>query len=154
MGVYGRTVFVQSADTCLTAGTESSWNLPEYTESSGDTSSLQAASTIRDWIHECQQTHHDCTKNEQPQSTPDRILELGNDVVILRKSQDLIRPLQYACLSHCWGPKGPSFRLTSSTAEALMSGVPITRLPQTFQDAVKVCQRINICYLWIDALCK
>jgi hypothetical protein len=32
-------------------------------------------------------------------------------------------------------------------------GIPLNDLPQTVQDAIKVCRRVGISYLWVDALC-
>lgn len=133
---------------------KSPWNLQELTETTGDTSSPQASSLIKQWLHECQHEHELCRKQGQYRSVPDRILELAEDRITLRQGIEMQPRLQYACLSHCWGPRGPSLRLTDVTSEALKSGVSIEHMPKTFQDAIKLCLRIDIQYLWIDALCE
>lgn len=143
--------FSWGADVFATLGNESPWKVQELRGTSGDTSSSQAAATIRGWIDECEQTHELCGTTDQPKSIPKRILELSNHRVRLREDTDSLP--RYACLSHCWGPDGPALKLTSTILDTLMSGVPIDELPRTFQDAVKLCLGIHIQYLWIDALC-
>ncbi|KAH7086718.1 tol protein, partial [Paraphoma chrysanthemicola] len=59
----------------------------------------------------------------------------------------------YACLSHCWGKEGPALQLTSHKVGELKCGVARAHLPRTFQDAVDICGKLNIKFLWIDALC-
>lgn len=60
--------------------------------------------------------------------------------------------VDYAILSYCWG--GPqSLMLTRSILESLHDSIPVTQLGQTIQDAITVCNELNIPYLWIDALC-
>lgn len=60
--------------------------------------------------------------------------------------------VDYAVLSYCWGGS-QSLMLTGATSSYLMGGFPIEQLGQTIQDAIRVCQELNIPYLWIDALC-
>ncbi|KAF1351493.1 HET-domain-containing protein, partial [Lizonia empirigonia] len=84
-------------------------------------------------------------------STPKRILKLSDGHVWLCEGIDSVP--HYACLSHCWGPKGPTLKLNSDTMTALTAGICVDRLPKTFQDAVVLCLNLGIQYLWIDALC-
>lgn len=45
-------------------------------------------------------------------------------------------------------------QLIRSTADSLESGIDISQLPKTFQDAISVTKdRLGISYLWIDSLC-
>lgn len=100
---------------------------------------------------------------------PKRILELKSDTIILR--DDLLRPYSYACLSHCVSPSEPeSFlhgtltksqwgkenivpKTVAATLDQFKVGVPVDVLTKTFQDAIDICQRLEIEYLWIDSLC-
>ena len=59
---------------------------------------------------------------------------------------------KYNTLSHCWG-LGNFLQLNQSTNTALESGLPINELPQMFQDAIYVCQCLEVRYIWIDSLC-
>ncbi|XXH01481.1 hypothetical protein Hte_007841 [Hypoxylon texense] len=68
--------------------------------------------------------------------------------------QEDVRPSTYACLSHCWGKSHPPTRtLTSTIKEYMTKGIPWETLSKTFQDAVDICRRLEIDYLWIDSLC-
>jgi hypothetical protein len=84
---------------------------------------------------------------------PGRVLELSDTAVVLREN---VKPeiQRYACLSHCWGPEGPAIQLKKSTAAVLRAGVPLASLRKTFLETVKVCLKLGISYLWIDALCE
>lgn len=55
-------------------------------------------------------------------------------------------------LSYRWGPN-PRIRLLSSTMNEYRSGKPISDLPQTFKDFIKVARHFNIRYVWIDSIC-
>ncbi|KAF1950211.1 HET-domain-containing protein, partial [Byssothecium circinans] len=59
----------------------------------------------------------------------------------------------YATLSHCWGNAPDFLKLTSPNIEQLRQWNPTNRLPQTFQDAARLCYQLHIKYLWIDSLC-
>jgi hypothetical protein len=54
-------------------------------------------------------------------------------------------------LSHCWGSV-KFLTLTAETLEQLLAGLPLSSLPQTFQDAVKVSRRLGAQFLWIESL--
>ncbi|CZR53734.1 uncharacterized protein PAC_03614 [Phialocephala subalpina] len=43
--------------------------------------------------------------------------------------------------------------LTKETSDMLISGIEVTVLPQTFQDAIQTASILGIVYLWIDSLC-
>ena len=61
---------------------------------------------------------------------------------------------KYACLSHCWGTEGPLLRLESTNMNDFLRGIDLLQLPQTFRDTVNLCLRLQMRYLWIDALCR
>ncbi|KAH6643214.1 tol protein, partial [Boeremia exigua] len=60
---------------------------------------------------------------------------------------------RYACLSHCWGATGLKCKLVKGNKINLCQGFGIESLPNTFRDAVQICLRLSIRFLWIDALC-
>jgi hypothetical protein len=43
--------------------------------------------------------------------------------------------------------------LSTSTQRVFRNGLPISELPQTFKDAIKVEHFLGVRYLWIDAVC-
>ncbi|PMD37732.1 HET-domain-containing protein, partial [Hyaloscypha variabilis F] len=58
----------------------------------------------------------------------------------------------YVTLSYCWGTKNDHGHLLREETEAqFLQALP--PLPRTIQDAVDVCRRIGIRYLWVDAIC-
>jgi len=78
------------------------------------------------------------------------MLDLNNDLVILREN---IQTQRYACLSHCWGPVDDVIKSTVDTLDEFMVQIPWSRLTRTFQDAVDICRRLGIFFLWVDSLC-
>jgi len=42
---------------------------------------------------------------------------------------------------------------TASTLRAYLQGIPISKLPKTFREAIIIAKRLKIRYLWIDSLC-
>ncbi|KAK3386837.1 heterokaryon incompatibility protein-domain-containing protein [Podospora didyma] len=108
-----------------------------------------------------QGSHHVCYRRVVPM--PLRVLDvkapgLGHDVK-LRLSSDIPdnEPKLYAALSYVWGEdpasKAAQLRTTKQTYQQHLSRIPLTRLPQSLRDAVKVARGLTIRYLWIDALC-
>lgn len=91
---------------------------------------------------------------------PSRILHLGNP---LRKRHNYLdddlrlatgtrRRGEYATLSYCWGGYR-GFLTEQASLRDRLSCINFYDLPRAFQDAVDVTRRLNIRYLWIDALC-
>ena len=106
---------------------------------------------IQGWMHDCVENHNTCDQGLMHR-LPKRVLRLTRKIVYLEER--LGKRAAYACLSHCWGPRGPAIKLTKDTAERLRAGIAITDLPKTFADAVEVCLQLRIFYLWIDAMCR
>jgi hypothetical protein len=59
----------------------------------------------------------------------------------------------YASLSHCWGIIEIITLTEARMREFSKTGIAISRLPQTFRDAINVARSLNIRYIWIDSLC-
>jgi hypothetical protein len=60
----------------------------------------------------------------------------------------------YVALSYCWGKDTGSFVMTTnSNIQERRAGIPLSSLPTTLREAVYITRRLNIRYLWIDALC-
>lgn len=87
---------------------------------------------------------------------PTRLLRIerlrgGSEHVYLEYS-DIAKSYLYATLSHCWGGMQPMC-LTKETEETLRAGICSNDLPKTFREAVSICLRLEIEFLWIDSLC-
>ena len=120
---------------------------------------------IQKWVKTCTQEHPICTKLRVKSSLadgwfPTRLLDLafaGNadgGTLRLRHREDCLPDFQYATLSYCWGEKPTFTRLSKTNIEVYkQQGIETSSLPLTFQETIKVLRRINVRYLWIDALC-
>jgi hypothetical protein len=108
---------------------------------------------IETWIDKCNTDHINC-REDHNSWYPTRLLHFGRQDQNLRLviSKDHSPSSTYITLSHRWPPK-LNVQLKSSTMAEFQHGVEISRLPQVFQDSVKIAQRLGISYLWIDALC-
>lgn len=62
----------------------------------------------------------------------------------------------YVALSYVWGAVS-NFRLTKSNLAPLLVpgtiGEVFSTLPKTICDAITLCIRLGVQYLWVDALC-
>ena len=120
----------------------------------GETSAETTFETIKSWIEQCVSNHSRCRSIIRDVGVaswyPKRMLDLNNDLVILREN---IQTQRYACLSHCWGPVDDVIKSTVDTLDEFMVQIPWSRLTRTFQDAVDICRRLGIFFLWVDSLC-
>jgi hypothetical protein len=113
----------------------------------------------REWMQNCEASHPTCRMSNRPNFTPTRLIDVGEEKIFhssiqicLKNKQDLPPNLQYLTLSHCWGGTVP-LRLMRSNLTSMMSNIPFSQLPKTFQDAVIVTQKLGVRYIWIDSLC-
>lgn len=117
-----------------------------------DTQSEESLHRVQSWIKTCTKEHSHCS-SEVERPLPDRILDLGEsgqeEINLYVTSNELAT---YACLSHCWGSFQP-IRTLQGNLQDHIQGIAFSALPKTFQDAVTMCRRLSIRYLWIDSLC-
>lgn len=104
-----------------------------------------------EWIKQCIEDHPHCSREPHP-LLPYRVLNVADG----RDPQLCVNSWQdrgnYAALSHCWGTK-ESLKTVTSTLDEHLNGISSAKFPKTFQDAIVVCRRLGIPYLWIDSLC-
>lgn len=135
---------------------------PQPYELPGDTASDHSFSTAQSWIQDCVANHKLCGPDE-PSPLPTRILHLGEttnetaegngddlQIRLIEPSSD--QRERYISLSHSWGCEQPLIT-TTATLEQHKTGIPLSQLPATFRDAVLICRKLGIHYLWIDSLC-
>jgi hypothetical protein len=117
-----------------------------------DTNSKESLETVKKWLKICEE-EHDCTSNAVAE-LPRRMLDVRNDTVRLHETSVEDYGSKYACLSHCWGnPPETMLRSTPATFNTYLEAIPWEMLPPTFQDAVSFARKLDIAFLWIDALC-
>lgn len=107
-------------------------------------------------IQLCMTTHSSCRPKSKA-TFPTRILDIlssnsQTDVDLIKLVEDQKEPKAYVCLSYAWG-KSQNLRTMKHTLEKHKSGIPLSSLSRTFQDAVHFVWRINVQYLWIDWMC-
>lgn len=85
---------------------------------------------------------------------PTRLLDVGTttspELRLVLSALHGVAP--YAALSHCWG-KARVHTTTIATIAQHLQALPITKLPNTFKNAIEVVRRLNLRLLWIDSLC-
>ena len=121
---------------------------------------------VRSWIDECSNSHRTCQEHfgnflEEPGMLPRRILDLtpnGSDYVVVHERTADERQV-YATLSY---PRREMGEINTLKKEMMRSAncdqhgspyIKVSSLPLAFQDAIEMCRRIGITYLYIDVLC-
>ncbi|KAI0438015.1 heterokaryon incompatibility protein-domain-containing protein [Xylaria telfairii] len=117
------------------------------------TGSQEIYQMIQEWLGFCKSQHPACIKRKELR-IPTRLLDVGfdhtNDVrVVLGNS---IGDVEYATLSYCWGLVHQLMLLPENEGE-FMKRISFDSLSRAGQDAVTVCRRLAVRYLWIDAIC-
>jgi len=86
---------------------------------------------------------------------PSRLLDTSEGKIRLLETTDstaeTLNNLQYAALSHCWGPKH-FFVTDRNNIQDNKIEIKRNSLTKTFQDAVEITRQLGIQYLWIDSL--
>ncbi|KAH6959770.1 heterokaryon incompatibility protein-domain-containing protein [Ilyonectria sp. MPI-CAGE-AT-0026] len=125
---------------------------------SGSTKSPETFSLARTWVADCLKNHSKCNTPSEGTWYPTRLLDLDQPTLEESTTVQLVETKitppsgPYTTLSHCWG-NGHSLTLNRETYQELLGGVPLSSLPQTFQDALHVSHQLGVRYLWIDAMC-
>lgn len=119
-----------------------------------DSSSNMAFERAAQWLSHCLENDEEC-RPRASSFMPRRLLDVGSmdrpsDPFLLEPTD----PAPYVCLSYCWGVDTEGvLKSTETNLAAHYQAVPYTSMPATIQDAVTVCRRLKIAYLWVDSLC-
>ena len=117
---------------------------------------------IRDWVQECNEIHDHC-KGLGITYLLTRLVDIGrgegsNDCCLVNMAElpgsantDRYK-CRYITLSYCWGSV-PFLKAEKSSLESLSRQIPLSSLPQVFQDLFSVSRVLGVRYVWIDALC-
>lgn len=128
--------------------------LEESPEASFITPSDEGVEHARHWLQACEDSHESCAAGHLI-TLPTRVLDLGTSVdstedLRLYESQGEIG--SYCALSRCRS-SSQSLKTTIATIGNHKAGIKFSKLPKTFQNAIVVCRRLKLRYLWIDSLC-
>ncbi|KAF1826655.1 HET-domain-containing protein, partial [Dissoconium aciculare CBS 342.82] len=107
---------------------------------------------ISRWLQDCQ-IHPKC-KKEVNHVLPSRVLDIGTSAIphIRLRITNEDEKGKYAALSYCWGGY-TGFMLKQHNMADFQHSIDEISMPQTYKDAILLCRRLGIQYLWIDALC-
>ena len=114
--------------------------------------------TINRWIQNCEETHSVCRLEKSQKAgafIPTRLINVSAAnlpylTTGVRVSDQKDR--RYITLSHRWQNKDMPKLLVSNLHEFL-EAIQINTLPAVFVDAIDMCRRLGVPFLWIDALC-
>ncbi|CAG9950168.1 unnamed protein product [Clonostachys rosea f. rosea IK726] len=131
---------------------------PAYIPHATNTSNGTVLGLASEWIQTCCTFHDICRRRGPCESNflPTRLIDIGHDssdtwkLVITRGTS--MAPVEYIALSYCWGAS-TQLRLTASTQDSFIKGMPISALTRTHRDLITVARSLGIHWLWIDALC-
>jgi len=124
-------------------------------KTSVSTGSSESWVMASEWLQKCISEHSECFVPEEPSWYPTRLLDIGSspgDVVKVITTANIQPKGGYVTLGHRWGD-AVVIKLTKSSAPNLRSGVSLSTLPLTFQQAAEVARRLQKRYIWIDSLC-
>ncbi|KAE9374187.1 HET-domain-containing protein, partial [Stipitochalara longipes BDJ] len=85
---------------------------------------------------------------------PSRLINVGypgDEMVYLRDTKG--EKGAYITLSYVWGGPARIPKTTTSNINEQKNGILVSSLPQTFQDVITITRKLNVAYVWIDALC-
>ncbi|KAG5803847.1 hypothetical protein H9Q74_010560 [Fusarium xylarioides] len=136
-------------------------------KTSTSTSSETGFECLSKWIKKCSENHKSCNKlhartGDNKDWLPARLVKIIVDadgvpeiikVVETDKSDNLPPSIEYATLSYCWGREPFTKLLRSNIENMTTTGMRVKDLPATFRDAITVTNRLDMEYIWIDALC-
>lgn len=107
------------------------------------------------WLKDCIENHPTCGV-PGPVPLPTRVINVGDAssseprLVESRGLHD-----NYVALSYCWGDPEihPRMRTLKTNYDDHMRCIEYSSMPRTIQDAVTICRKLGVQYLWVDALC-
>ncbi|EEU43596.1 uncharacterized protein NECHADRAFT_19229, partial [Fusarium vanettenii 77-13-4] len=103
------------------------------------------------WVATCNREHKECLILH-PTYRPSRLIHIVDvgHVRLIISNKEASAP--YVAFSHCWG-KVQTIKLLDSNINKLQAGLPLVQLPNTYQEAIRLCCEIGFHYIWIDSLC-
>jgi hypothetical protein len=119
---------------------------------------------LRQWLVDCQsRSHFACNTtitgdvfidDNYQVPLPSRLISVGypgDKFVYLRETKG--EKGAYITLSYAWGNPGKIPKTTSANIGERQNGILVETLPKTFRDVITITRKLNVPYVWIDALC-
>ncbi|MCJ1330906.1 hypothetical protein MMC10_007593 [Thelotrema lepadinum] len=119
---------------------------------------------IKRWLRQCHDTHNQCARLGWSRKNPTNLLHiLKNTSHVTLVAGDSIDFVEYAALSYIWGKEEArseselncidANQTTKENKTERWSPFPRADLSRTVQDVIRLCERLGIEYVWIDAIC-
>lgn len=117
-----------------------------------DNLSRQGLVFINACLRLCQEHHTHCKQDDL--SLPSRLLDIGtgDDTHVRLIETQNVENAKYTALSYCWG-NDPSIKTITGNLEDMKCGIALEKLPAAYRDAIALTKRLDVRYIWIDALC-
>ncbi|KIX04940.1 uncharacterized protein Z518_05811 [Rhinocladiella mackenziei CBS 650.93] len=131
----------------------------EEVKSATTTSDPRVLDLIVYWLESCTSplAHPLCNRQiQQPLSYPSRLIDVAPENTpagywrLVEVAMGHITG-PYMTLSHRWG--SGTVKLEHRTQADMLRGMPLSVLPGTYQDAIRVARHLAVRYLWIDSMC-
>ncbi|KAI4864971.1 HET-domain-containing protein [Hypoxylon rubiginosum] len=148
------------ADTCKTGNSDDSFTIRRPPD--GDTLSERNVALMKNWISTCKNQHTACQLDASANWLPTRLIQISKlDMFNVRLvetghlNSHSECPVQFMALSHMWGDVSisPPLRTLKSNYDSMQQEIYMEELSQNFVDAVLVCRKLGVEYVWIDSLC-
>ncbi|KAF4334821.1 heterokaryon incompatibility [Fusarium beomiforme] len=105
---------------------------------------------LNECLNSCDSSHATC-KQPRNKPLPKRALDVRGEKVNLCYTEGQCG--NYTALSYRWGPPEETLRTIDSNISDMMSGIELPSFPKLLQDAITLTRRLDIRYIWVDALC-
>ncbi|KAJ2897757.1 hypothetical protein MKZ38_004380 [Zalerion maritima] len=103
------------------------------------------------WSEACQKNHPLC-KPPNPAFRPTRLVQIIDSKLVKLAFPANTPKGDYAALSHCWG-QAQTIKLESKNLDEFSKGIQVRDLPESYQEAISMCLKLNLHFIWIDSLC-
>lgn len=129
---------------------------------------------VRSWLRNCHDTHNQCGNLSWSSRNPSNLIQIQPGSEDLRLVETSSRKLvSYAALSYSWGVhlaqdenEKERIKAHRTTGDKVVGGIfkegnikqrrksfPISGLPDTIRDVIKLTMNLRLNYIWIDAMC-
>ena len=114
--------------------------------------------TITKWVQQCEETHSACRLEKLRKKgifIPTRLIDVSTADLPYLVTADTVcnqKDHRYITLSHRWQNEDMP-KLLSSNLHDFLGAIRPNTLPAVFSDAIDLCRRMGVPFLWIDALC-
>ncbi|GAB7355542.1 hypothetical protein MBLNU459_g6020t1 [Dothideomycetes sp. NU459] len=109
---------------------------------------------IREWLDRCNTTHNLWCARKRNTPLPRRVIDLGppseSSAPVLLETHGTFD--RYVALSYCWGAL-PQVKTLRHLLKGFAESIDESQLSRTIRDAFCVTRRLELRYIWIDALC-